>query len=98
MAWKAKFKKATMQGIQKPYDKLKIEIEFTESASGESFIKEYLFSVWEIAGEQDLKDMVGYDLWLLQRSKQIENKLATLSDVDFVAKAKPVPTPEPPIE
>lgn len=79
MAWTAKFKQAVRQGSQAPYDQLKVEVDFVESTTKETFSKEYMVSVDEIESAAEVQKLVEHDLFLIGKVKRIQKELEALT-------------------
>lgn len=91
MAWTAKFKQVVRQGSQAPFDQLKIEVDFIESATKETFSKEYMVSVDEIEDVSDIKKLVDHDLFMIGKVKRIQQELEALT---YEPKQRPKPIAE----
>lgn len=91
MSWTAKLKQAVRQGSQAPYDQLKIEVDFIESLTKQTFSKEYLVSVDEIQQVEDIKKLIDHDLFMIDKVNRIQQELETLT---YEAKERSRPVAE----
>lgn len=91
--WQAKLVKGLIKtGSVKPFDKLKITVEFENPSNGDNFEKEYQMSVVDVNSVDDFKLLIAEDLRLLEKAQSLQDEINALEldKIDFSIITKPI--------